>query len=103
MTQPGETDNYAVSDHLKALISHSGEKKLVDAVLLNNYLPDKLADKYEKAGSHPVKVDTSEIRKLGIKICAKNLVETNKDGLVRHSSPKVARAVYYWFRKEQRG
>lgn len=102
MTQPGETDNYSVSDHLKALLSHSGEDYLVDAVLVNNNLPDKLADKYEQAGSYPVKTDVAEIRKLGIKICAKNLIQSNKEGYIRHSAQKVARAVYYWFRKEQK-
>ncbi|MBR1425590.1 YvcK family protein [bacterium] len=99
MSQPGETDGYAVSDHLGALIQHSGHK-IVDAVLVNNYLPENLADKYQKSGSYPVKTDLNEIKKLGIKVCAKNLIETNKDGLVRHSSRKVARAVYYWFKKE---
>jgi len=102
MTQPGETEGYTVSDHIKALLSHSGEDHLIDAVLVNDNLPDKLADKYEQAGSYPVKVDTAEIRKLGVKICAKNLIQSNRDGFIRHSSQKVARAVYYWFRKEQK-
>ena len=102
MSQPGETDGYSVSDHIKALLSHSGEEHLIDAVLVNDNLPDKLADKYEQAGSYPVKVDTAEIRKLGVKICAKNLIQSNRDGFIRHSSKKVARAVYYWFRKEQK-
>ena len=47
MTQPGETDNYTVSDHLKALIQHSGSNKIVDSVLVNDYLPEKLADIYQ--------------------------------------------------------
>ena len=102
MTQPGETDNYTVSDHIKALLRHAGVKKLIDSVLVNDYLPDNISDKYSKSGSYPVKLDVSEIRKLGVKICAKNLIEHNNDGLVRHSSRKVARSVYYWFRKEQR-
>jgi len=101
MTQPGETDNYKVSDHLKALIKHAGSNKIVDAVLVNDYLPDNLADKYEKAGSFPVKMDVSEIRKLGIKIFAKKLIQDNKEGLVRHSSTRVARSLYYWFRKSK--
>lgn len=102
MTQPGETDNYTVSDHLKALIKHAGSNKIVDAVLVNNYLPENLADKYQKSGSYPVKIDTQEIRKMGIKIVAKKLIENSKEGLVRHSSNRVARAVYYWFRKQQK-
>lgn len=102
MTQPGETDNYTVSDHLKTLIQHSGSNKIVDAVLVNDYLPEKLADIYQKSGSYPVKLDTQEVKKLGIKIVAKKLIQDSKEGLVRHSSNRVARAVYYWFRKEQK-
>lgn len=102
MTQPGETDNYTVSDHLKALIQHSGSNKIVDAVLVNDYLPEKLADIYQKSGSYPVKLDIQEVKKLGIKIVAKKLIQDSKEGLVRHSSNRVARAVYYWFRKEQK-
>lgn len=102
MTQPGETDNYKVSDHLKALIKHAGSNKIVDAVLVNDYLPEKLADKYQKADSYPVALDMAEVRKMGIKVFAKKLILDSKEGLVRHSSNRVARALYYWFRREQK-
>lgn len=102
MTQPGETDNYKVSDHLKALIQHAGSDKIVDAVLVNDYLPEKLADKYQKSDSYPVKLDIAEVKKMGIKIVAKKLIEDSREGLVRHSSNRVARAVYYWFKKSQK-
>lgn len=102
MTQPGETDNYTVSDHLKALIQHAGSNKIVDAVLVNDYLPENLAGKYQEAGSYPVKFDVPEVKKLGIKIFAKKLIQDSKEGLVRHSSTRVARAVYYWFKKQQK-
>ena len=79
MTQPGETDNYTVSDHLKALIKHAGSNKIVDAVLVNDYLPENLADKYQKAGSYPVKLDAVEIKKLGIRIVANKLIADSKE------------------------
>ncbi|MDY6311251.1 MAG: gluconeogenesis factor YvcK family protein [Cyanobacteriota bacterium] len=101
MTQPGETDGYTVSDHLKALIRHAGVEHLLDAVLVNNNIPKDWSGKYKEKGQYPVKTDTPEIKKLGISICAKNLVDINKDGFIRHNSSKVARAVYYWFRKSK--
>src|SRR5574344_3164430 len=102
MTQPGETDNYDVSDHVKAIMNHAGNKKIVDAVLVNDSLPDNLAEKYERVHSFPVKLDIDNVKKLGIKIVSKKLIEDSKEGLVRHSSHRVARAVYLWFRKQQR-
>lgn len=101
MTQPGETDNYKASDHLKALIQHAGSNKIVDAVLVNDSLPDTLSDKYKQAGSFPVEVDSAEIKKMGIKIFAKKLIQDSKEGLVRHSSSRVARALFYWFKKSK--
>ena len=100
MTQPGETDDYKVSDHVRALMQHANSKNIIDAVLVNDCIPANLAKKYELAGSYPVKLDVENLRKLGVKIFAKKLIEDSREGLVRHSSTRVARAIYYWFRKE---
>ena len=103
MTQPGETDDYKVSNHINAILNHAGDNKIMDAVLVNNSLPDNLAKKYEQAGSFPVKLDTDNIKKAGIRIVSKKLIEEkeSKEGLVRHSSNRVARAIYYWYRKDK--
>lgn len=102
MTQPGETDNYTVSDHLKALMNHANSKDIIDAVLVNDFIPVNLASKYKMAGSYPVNIDIENIRKLGVKIFSKKLIEDSKEGLVRHSSNRVARALYYWYKKEHK-
>ena len=102
MTQPGETDGFSVSDHVNALIRHAGSKKIVDTVLVNDFMPSNLAQKYQMSGSYPVKVDFDNLKKLGIKVFSRKLIEDNKEGFVRHSSNRVARAIYYWFRKEHK-
>ena len=99
MTQPGETDNYSVSDHIRALMQHANSNNIIDAVLVNDCIPDNLAKKYEQANSYPVKVDYENVRKLGVKLFPKKLIEDSKEGYVRHSSNRVARAIYYWFKK----
>lgn len=100
MTQPGETDNYSVSDHINTIIEHVGNEKIMEAVLVNDSLPENLAEKYELASSFPVKIDSDNIKKMGIKIVSKKLIEESKEGFVRHSSNRVARAIYHWYRKE---
>lgn len=102
MTQPGETSDYSASDHVNAIIAHAGSKNIVDAVLVNDTLPDNLAQKYKAANSFPVKIDTDNIKKSGVKIVSKRLIEDSKEGLVRHSSNRVARAIYHWYRKGQK-
>ena len=102
MTQPGETDGYTVSDHVKALLKHAGVEHLVDAVLVNSNLPDQPSEKYKEQGQFPVELDSEEIKKLGVEIYAKNIVEPSKDGLIRHSSKRVAHSVYTWFKRSQK-
>lgn len=99
MTQPGETDGYAVSDHVNALIKHANVENLIDTVLVNDNLPTESFAKYKEQGQFPVNLDIDNVKKLGINIYAKNLIEPNKEGLIRHSSNKVARAIYCWFKK----
>ncbi len=99
MTQPGETDNYSVASHVNALISHSGGRKIVDAVLVNDSLPDNISEGYAKSGSVPVRLDMENIAPIGIEVVSQKLLQENKQGLVRHSSHRVARAVYYWYRR----
>lgn len=102
MTQPGETDDYSVASHVNALLSHAGGKKILDAVLVNNSIPLHISEGYAKTGSVPVKLDMENLIPTGITVVSQKLIEENKEGLVRHSSNRVARAVYYWYRKSLR-
>lgn len=99
MTQPGETDNYSVASHVNALINHSKGRKILDAVLVNDVLPNNISQGYAKNGSIPVRLDMENIAPIGIEVVSQKLIQENKEGLVRHSSNRVARAVYYWYRK----
>jgi len=98
MTQPGETDNYTVSDHVKAILSHSKHKNIIDAVFVNDSLPKNLALKYKAANSLPVKLDLENLKKIGVKVVIKRLIEESKHGHVRHSPRRLARAVYTWYK-----
>jgi len=99
MTQPGETDDYSVSNHINTIIEHADTSKIMDAVLVNDSLPENLAEKYSLAGSFPVKLDVDNVKKTGVRIVSKKLIHESKEGLVRHSSNRVARAIYHWYRK----
>ncbi len=102
MTQPGETDNYSVSDHIKAIFSHARgvQKNLFDAVLVNDFIPRNLAQRYEEEDSLPVELDTGEVKKMGVEIVSAKLVHDDKDGLVRHSPARLAKTVYRWYKNK---
>ena len=99
MTQPGETDNYSVASHVNALLSHANGRRILDAVLVNNSLPANISEGYAKSGSIPVRLDMENVAPTGVTVVSQKLIQENKEGLVRHSSNRVARAVYYWYKK----
>lgn len=100
MTQPGETDNYSVSDHLNALIQHSGSNKIVDTVMVNDYLPKQSLEVYQAKNSYPVKIDEDVIKKMGIKIYKKCVINLEEGKFLRHSPRNLARAIYVWYRRQ---
>ncbi|MBO6271537.1 YvcK family protein [bacterium] len=104
MTQPGETDNYSVSSHVNAILTHAGSRDIMDAVLVNNSLPKNISPKYAEHNSFPVVLDNENLNPTGVKLVSTKLLEEekSKNGLVRHSSSRVARAVYIWYRKQMR-
>ena len=104
MTQAGETDNYSVASHVNAIIDHAGSSNIMDAVLVNNSLPKNISPGYAKSNSYPVVLDMENLKPTGVKLVSSKLIEEeeSKNGLVRHSSSRVARAVYYWYKKQMR-
>ena len=90
MTQPGETDNFTVADHVEVLNRYLGKHK-VDKVIVNEGKIDKvLRDKYaDLEQKDPVKVDIAALRKLNVKIIEDDFVII-EDGVLRHNSMKLA-------------
>ncbi|AAK78492.1 putative cofD-like protein [Clostridium acetobutylicum] len=90
MTQPGETDNFSVSDHVNAITKHVGGK-VVDYTLVNNgTVSEKLKKKYFEKTSELVKIDKNELDKIGVGIVEGNFIKI-KDGFVRHDSDEIAK------------
>lgn len=94
MTQPGETDDYSVSDHVEAIIRHAGDKKIMDAVIVNRKLPANLAKKYQTVNSFPVVLDEEKVNQLGVRVIEATLIDENESGLVRHSHKKLTKVIF---------
>ena len=102
MTQPGETTGYTASEHIQAILDHAGYPNIVEAVMVNNSLPDDLSPDYEKSDSFPVVVDIDKIRAKNINVVSTRLYEENEQKYVRHSPSRLARAIAYWYKKQIR-
>ena len=100
MTQPGETSRFTASEHVDVLLKHCPNRKVLDAVLVNNWIPKSLADKYAEYDSIPVEIDRQAIEKLNIDVIERILVD---DGhVIRHNPKKLSRAIIIWFKRHQR-
>lgn len=96
MTQPGETDDFKVSDHVKTIFQYA-KLKVFDQVLLNTSIPRKNLEKYISQGSYPVEVDYHNLSALGINWHTADLLD--ESFLVRHDSHKLAKAIFTLFGK----
>lgn len=100
VTQPGETDNFTVSDHVK-LINRYLENKKVDAVIASNTKIDlAIAKKYEtEEQKDPVIIDYEELEKVGVELIEDDLIIV-EDNTLRHNSLKLSSLIFsYLMRK----
>ncbi len=94
VTQPGETDKYTVSDHLKTLNSYLLKRK-IDVVIANNKEIDKeVVDKYSLLENKDlVPLDEEEIKKLGTRVIADKICAVD-NGMIRHNAMKTAYLIF---------
>ncbi|MCB2305238.1 YvcK family protein [Clostridium estertheticum] len=89
MTQPGESDNYTVNDHIKAINRHA-KGKVVDYVLVNTgKISSELELRYRNDNSNMVIINEEEIKKQGIGLIRSDFVKIGK-GHIRHDTEKLA-------------
>ena len=94
VTQPGETDNFKVSDHIKYLEKYLG-KNSINAVIANsikmsNYIVKKYASLEQK---DPVKLDELTLKKMNVEVI-KDKTWKIEDGYLRHDALKTAYLIF---------
>ena len=99
MTQPGETEGYTVSDHIRELFSHASAR-LFDMCLVNTSPPPpELLGRYQSDGASPIVFDGDEIAKLGVEAFTAPLAE-GFGGRVRHNPDLLAQEICGIYRKK---
>lgn len=91
MTQPGESDNYTLYEHIKAIEKHCGGR-IFDIVIVNNQaIPDDILKRYEEDGARPIYSD-KETKEKGFIVIEERLLSIS-DGLIRHNANKLGRVI----------
>ncbi|MGC8669363.1 MAG: gluconeogenesis factor YvcK family protein [Chthonomonadales bacterium] len=101
MTQPGETDGFSASDHVKAISVHV-ERPVFDYVMVNTGVPTlELLNKYRQSGAILVEPDTDRIRAMGYKPIRGSFI--SQTDVVRHDAARLAEAIMRLVPKGRRG
>ncbi len=101
VTQPGETDGYNVSDHIRVLNSYLVNRK-VDIVLANNARIDAdVQDKYLATENKTiVEIDREKIEPLGTRIIESDIFCLDDEDKIRHNALKTAFLIFTYLMEE---
>lgn len=96
MTQPGETNDYSVTDHVAAIIDHANSN-IIDKIVVNSKEVDKYAKYRYKSieNSTPIYLtdeDREDMKELGIEIIEADICDISYDYIV-HDPNKLMKAI----------
>ncbi len=96
VTQPGETDNFTVTDHVKMLNKYLKKRK-VDVVIANSgYIDVKMAEKYKTLEQKdPVIYDEENFDNFDMQVIGDDLV-TISNNMIRHNSLKLGFHIFFY-------
>ena len=105
MTQAGETDNYTVTEHVKAITKHA-EGNIIDKILVNEEeIPEAVKLKYHyEQKSEPVYLkpgEKEELEELGYEVITGQFVDVKYD-YIRTDAEKTAKAIFENFLKSKK-
>ncbi len=92
-TQPGETDEFKVSDHINLLNKYLGEKKISMVVANNGRIDPEIALKYSTLEQKdPVRLDPENIDS-SVNIISSNFVSI-ENNVIRHNAIKLSSYIF---------
>lgn len=94
VTQPGETDNFTVSDHIKMLNSYLPKRKIDVVIASNTKITKTIAKKYAtEEQKDPVLIDYEEVKKMGVELIEGDLIII-EDNRIRHNSLRLSSMIF---------
>lgn len=100
VTQPGETDDFAVGDHINMLNKHLETRKIDVVIASNSKIDKKIAEKYyTEEYKTPVKVDEKRLKEMGVELIAADLINI-EDNTIRHNSLKLSTLIFNYLMRD---
>lgn len=92
MTEPGQTDNYSLSDHIKAILDHAGKGVIEYCIYDTGELIPEYIRKYNMQGQELVEVDTAKAKEEGIYLMQREISHI-EDDFIRHNPDAIAASI----------
>ena len=92
MTEFGQTDNFNLSDHIQAILDHTGKGIIDYCIYDTGEIVPEYVRKYNKEGCDLVEQDVANVKAMGIKLIQRNLSKIEND-TVRHNPDAIATAI----------
>ena len=94
VTQPGETDDFTVSEHVNLINNYLGKHKLDVVIASNSKISDAMALRYaNEEQKDPVKIDYPVLSKLDTEFIEADLL-TVADNTLKHHSQKLSALIF---------
>ncbi len=92
MTEPGQTDNYTLSEHIRAINEHVGKGVIEFCIYDTGEIVPEYVRKYNMEGSELVEQDTSKVKVEGVYLIQRNLSHI-ENGYIRHNPDAIAASI----------
>ena len=92
MTEPGQTDNYTLSEHIKAINDHAGKGVIEYCIYDTGEIIPEYVRKYNMEGAEVVEQDTSKVKVEGVHLIQRNLSYI-ENGFIRHNPDAIAASI----------
>ncbi len=92
MTEMGQTDEYTLSDHIKAIQDYIGDGIIDYCIYDTGEIVPEFIHRYNLKGADVVLPDTVKARALGVKLVQRNLSKIEGDS-IRHDSDVIASTI----------
>lgn len=102
MTQPGETDNYTIVDHINVLNKHLGARKINVVIANNGEIEESIIEKYSTLEQKDQVIldekQKEELNKINVDVIENNYVIV-EDELIRHNAIKLSTDIFTYLIK----
>ncbi len=92
MTEPGQTDNYSLSEHIRAINEHAGKGVIEYCIYDTGEITPEFIRRYNMEGAELVEQDTSKAKIEGVNLIQRNLSHIDGE-FIRHNPDAIAASI----------